>query len=75
MKLNMMARFRETIPTVKSISSSEIEKNYGFLPKLPFYPFQKIGIFSGLTVFPSSVKMDFNIHLILNLLKYVNLVW
>ena len=47
MKLNMMARFRETIPTVKSISSSEIEKNYGFLPKLPFYPFSKNWNFLG----------------------------
>ena len=40
-KFDMVARFRETIPTVKSVSSSKIYKNFGFLPKLPFYPFSE----------------------------------
>ena len=29
-KFDVVARFRETIPTVKSVSSSEIYKNSGF---------------------------------------------
>ena len=37
----MVARFHETIPTVKSVLSSEIEKNSGFRPKLLFYPFSE----------------------------------
>ena len=38
-KFDMVAIFRETIPTVKSVLSSEIYKNFGFLPKLSFWPF------------------------------------
>ena len=34
----MIARFHETTPTVKSISSSESRKIPDFQPKLPFYP-------------------------------------
>ena len=30
MKFDVIARFRETIPTMKSVSSSEIQKNFGF---------------------------------------------
>ena len=37
----MVARFRETIPTVKYVSSSEIYKNFGFLPKLQFCLFSE----------------------------------
>ena len=51
-KFDVVARFHETIPTVKSVSSSNIYKNIGFLPKLPFCPFPKIGIFSGLANIP-----------------------
>ena len=43
----MLSRFRKTIPTVKSVSSSEIYKNFGFLPKLQFYPFSKNWNFLG----------------------------
>ena len=39
MKFDMVARFRETIPTVKSVLSSKILKIFRLLPKLPFYPF------------------------------------
>ena len=35
----MVAKFREVISTEKSVSSFEIQKNSGFLPKLRFYPF------------------------------------
>ena len=49
MKFDMVARFRETIPTVKSISSSEIYKNSRFLTEITILPFfDKIIIFSGL---------------------------
>ena len=33
----MIARFRETILTMKSVSSSEIYKHFEFLSKLPLY--------------------------------------
>ena len=49
-KSDMVARFRETIPTVKSVSSSETYKNSGFL--LNFYRstiLSKIRIFRGFT--------------------------
>ena len=45
----MVARFRETIPTVKSVSSSEIYKNSDFDRNYHFTLFQKIRIFSGFT--------------------------
>ena len=41
MKFDMLATFRETIPMTKSISSSEIQKYFGFLPKLRFFPFSE----------------------------------
>ena len=40
-KFDVVARFRETIPTVKSVLLFEILKNSGFGPKLPFYHFSK----------------------------------
>ena len=46
-KIDVVARFRETIPTVKSIFSSEIEKNSGFLPKLRFCHFSENWNFLG----------------------------
>ena len=50
-KFDVTARFRETIPTVKSVSLSEIYKKIpNFLPKLLFYPFSKIRIFRGFTL-------------------------
>ena len=33
-KFNVVARFRETIPTVKSVSSSEIYKNFEFFTEI-----------------------------------------
>ena len=38
-KFDAVTRFRETIPTVKSISSSEIYKNSGFLAEITILPF------------------------------------
>ena len=36
----MLARFRETIPTVKSVLSSEIQRiNFGFLTEITILPF------------------------------------
>ena len=40
-KFDVLARFRETIPTAKSVSSSEIYKIFLFLPKLQFCPFSE----------------------------------
>ena len=40
-KFDVLARFREKILTVKSVSSSEIYKNFKFLPKLRFCHFSK----------------------------------
>ena len=41
-KFDGVTRFRETNSTVKSVSSSEIKKIFGFQSKLPFYNlFQK----------------------------------
>ena len=52
-KFDVVAQFRETISTEKFVSSSEIYKNSGFLPKLRFcHFFEKIEIFSGLTFSP-----------------------
>ena len=41
MKFDGVTRFRKTNSTVKSVSSSEIYKIFGFQPKLPFYPFSE----------------------------------
>ena len=49
----MVARFHEMIPTVKSISSSEIYKNFRFLPKLPFCSFSEKLDFLGVSQFIS----------------------
>ena len=46
-KFDMVARFRETIPMVKSVSSSEIWKNFGFFPKLRFCHFSENWNFMG----------------------------
>ena len=40
-EFDMVARFCETIPTVKSVSSSEIYKNSGFLTEITILPFFK----------------------------------
>ena len=40
MKFDVVARFRETIPTVKSVSSSDLEK-FWILTEIPFYPFSE----------------------------------
>ena len=47
MKFDAVARFCKRIPTVKSVLLSEILKNFGFGPKLPFYPFLENWIFLG----------------------------
>ena len=40
MKFDVLARFRETIPTIKSVSSSEIQIiNFGFLIEITILPF------------------------------------
>ena len=46
-KFDVVARFHETIPTVKSVSSSKIYKIFGFLLKLQFCPFSKSWNFLG----------------------------
>ena len=38
-KFDAVTRFRETIPTVKSVSLSEIYKNSGFLAEITILPF------------------------------------
>ena len=39
-KFDVLARFHETIPTVKSVSSSEIQRiNFGFLTEITIFPF------------------------------------
>ena len=38
-KFDVVGRFRETIPTVNSILSSEIYKNSGFLTEITILPF------------------------------------
>ena len=48
----MVARFRETIPTVKFVSSSEIKKNFSFYRNYDFTIFKKIRIFPGFTFSP-----------------------
>ena len=39
MKFNVVARFRKTVPTVKSVSSSEIYKIFEFSTKITFFLF------------------------------------
>ena len=51
-KFDVVARFCETIPIVKSVSLSEIKKNSGFLLKLPF--FRKLE-FSRILQFPNTI--------------------
>ena len=42
MKFDVLARFRETIPTVKSVSLSEIQRiNFGFLTEITILHFLK----------------------------------
>ena len=53
MKFDVVVRFHETIPTVKFGSSSEIKKNFGFLPKLQFYPFAENLNFPGFYILSS----------------------
>ena len=48
-KIDVVNRFRETIPTVKFVSSSESRKIPDFDQNYDFAIFQKIEIFSGLT--------------------------
>ena len=50
-KFDMVTRFRETIPTVKSVSSSEIYKNFGFFIEITILPFfRKSGFSWGFTM-------------------------
>ena len=53
-KFDVVARFRETIQTMKSVSSSEIKKIMDFNQNYCFTLFQKIWIFRGSTFFPPS---------------------
>ena len=52
-KFDMVASFRETIPTVKSVSSSKIYKYFSFLSKLLFYHFSENSNFLGSYILPS----------------------
>ena len=49
MKFDVVARFRETIPMVKSFCHSRSKKISDFYRNDNFTLFSKIGIFSGLT--------------------------
>ena len=50
MKFDWVTRFRETIPTVKSVSSSEIWKNLRFSTEITVLPFlRKIEFFPDFT--------------------------
>ena len=50
-KFNAVTRLHENIPTVKSVSSSEIYKNTRFFAEITILPFfRKCKIFSGFTV-------------------------
>ena len=49
MKFNVVARFRETIPTVKSVSSSEIYKNSGFSTEITVLSFLRKSGFFGVS--------------------------
>ena len=52
-KFDGVARFRETIPTVKSVLSFEIEINFDSQPKLSFYPFsENLNFFFGFYILP-----------------------
>ena len=57
-KFDVLARFHETIQTVKSVSSSEIYKNFGFLPKLQFCPFLENWNFFGSYILPSLKRIS-----------------
>ena len=47
-KFDEITRFRETIPTVKSVSSSEIQKKSGFLTEITVLSFlENLDFFSG----------------------------
>ena len=46
-KFDVVIRYRETIPTVKSVSSSEIYKNFGFLIEITVLPFFENSNFLG----------------------------
>ena len=48
-KFDVVAKFRETISTEKSVLSFEIYKKFYFYRNYDFALFEKIGIFSGLT--------------------------
>ena len=48
-KFDVVTKFREIISTEKSVSSSEVYKNFGFLPKLRFYPFLRKLDFLGVS--------------------------
>ena len=53
-KFDVVARFHETIPTVKSVSSSEIQRiNFGFLIEITILPFfHKLEISRVLHILP-----------------------
>ena len=48
-KFDVIAKLRETISTEKSVPSFEFYKNFGFLPKLGFYPFLRKLDFLGVS--------------------------
>ena len=52
MKFDVVARFHETIPTVKSVSSSDLEK-FWILTEIPFYHFSENLNFPGFYILPS----------------------
>ena len=59
MQFDVVTRFRETIPTVKSVLSSEIYKQFpDFDQNYYFTHFQKIRIFSGFTCFTINSCLD-----------------
>ena len=50
MKFDLVTRFRETISTVKSVSSTELSKIFKFPTEITFLPFfRKIEFFPGFT--------------------------
>ena len=61
-KFDVIARFCETIPTVKSVSSSEIKKIFKFLPKLRFCHFLENWNFLG-----SHMTSPFSIYILIGL--------
>ena len=59
-KFDVLARFRETIPTVKSVSSSEIQRiNFRFLTEIKILPFlRKLNFLGSYSVCSNMLTCD-----------------